>query len=193
MASLSKYQPSGALIVNRTVATFDSSSGLASFKNLSISVVGTYILRVSIKSSDNSFTMSCRSNPIRVVATQPVSKYVSSSDEPNFKFVFDADFDALDANDELTHYKAMFMNYLEGVMGTKIIGDVYMYKGSLAFSFNVDPTSTAIKSLSSAGVGTDSVLPGMTLQKVQIYDASFSSSSSSGSSGSSIFGVSIKF
>lgn len=185
MMSLSKYQPSGVLIVNTTVATLDTSTGLASFLNMSIGVAGTYVLRASIRSSDNSFSMACRSNPIRVLNKPAVSSTISSTDEPNFKFVFNADYDALETNDELSYYKAMFMNYLESVMGTTIIGNVYMYKGSLAFSFNVDPTSSAIQTLSSAAVGTDSILPGMVLQKVQIYDATYTSSSGS-SSGSSV-------
>lgn len=185
MMSLSKYQPNGVLVTNVTVATLDTNTGLASFKNMSIAVAGTYVLRVNIRSSDNSFTMACRSNPVRVLNKPAVSSTIGSSDEPNFKFVFNADYDALETNDELSYYKAMFMNYLESALGATIIGDVYMYKGSLAFSFNVDPTSSAIQSLSSASVGTDSVIPGMTLQKVQVYDKTFASSASSSSSSSS--------
>jgi len=169
--NLSKWQPPGDLTIATPTVNFDKTTGLAQFKNITLSSAGMYRLLVNIKSSDDSFNMTCLSNPIQIG-----TKVITDSDptgQRNILIRFKGDYDSLSSSGEIENHKAMFYNYLASNLSIDVVGEITAYKGSVVFAFNINPTSDSLKSLTAMATSSYEILPDMTLSEVQVYDNSY--------------------
>jgi hypothetical protein len=169
--SLSKWQPAGDLTASTPTVTFNKKTGVAHFTNIKLSSAGMYRLAVNIKSSEDSFNMTCLSNLIQVTA-----KVLTDSDptgQRNILIRFNGDYDSLISSGEIENYKAMFYNYLANNLSIDVIGEITAYKGSVVFAFNVNPTSDSLRSLTTMATSSYEILPNITLSAIQVYDNSY--------------------
>lgn len=153
MYILGYYPAKGALVTTSSQVTFDTSTGLALFKDLQITKSGMYLLSVSVSTTNNEFSSQCFSKPIQIKAATAVIPSFDSGTQPEYIIKFNGSYSSINP----AEIKANVYNYISN-HGVNI-GGMSCYAGSVYVTFySSDSSSTLVSSLISAGLNISSSL-----------------------------------
>jgi len=190
MYGLSKCNSNGTLSTNTSQVSFDTSSGIATFSNLTINLKGMYTIMVSVQTvGSNDYNFMCLSQPVLVKSTSD-SILTATSQQPDFYLTFSGNFTA-QSSDNLKKFQAMLYNCMLSSYGILIQRQISLYAGSVKAAIGTSGQATAYSSLiSSLNSSNFSLADDIVLQSAIVngntYNFTVLSASSSSSDGSSI-------
>jgi len=191
MYSMSKCNSNGTLSTSLSSVSFNTTTGIATFSNLSISLKGMYTIMINVQTvNSNDYSFSCISQPVLVKASTD-SILTATSQEPDIYLTFSGNFSA-QSSDSLKAYQAMLYNCMLGSYGILIQRQITLYAGSVKAAIGTSGGASAYSSMvSDLNSSNFSLADGVVLQSAiingQTYNfTSLVSSPSSSSSDSSI-------
>lgn len=133
LLSLDKCGSSGTLNSLYSTVTFSTSTGLASFNDLSITSRGMYLLLVNVKTvGTNDYNFNCVSTPIQTKESNEVVGLDESLD-PNVILTFTGNFS--EQKSKLNHFQSMIFNCLLVKYNLKMTRFISLYEGSIKINF----------------------------------------------------------
>jgi len=88
LEQLKNHQPDGHLATTAFNRTFNPATGLATFAALSLGLQGMYLLRVTAKSSDSFYNVSCLTRTVEVRRSTDVFASLATPFPPNYLVYF---------------------------------------------------------------------------------------------------------
>jgi len=146
MYSLSKCNSNGTLSTTLTSVSFNTTTGIATFSNLTINLKGMYTIMINVKTlNSNDYSFSCISQPVLVKASKD-SILTATTDEPDIYLTFTGNFTA-QSTDSLKEYQAMLYNCMLGSYGILIQRQITLYAGSVKAAIGTSGSASAYASL----------------------------------------------
>jgi hypothetical protein len=190
MYSMSKCNSNGTLSTTLSSVSFNTTTGIATFSNLTINLKGMYTIMMNVKTlNSNDYSFSCISQPVLVKASKD-SILTATSDEPDIYLTFTGNFTA-QSTDSLKAYQAMLYNCMLSSYGILIQRQISLYAGSVKAAIGTSGDASAYTSLANdLNSSNFSLADGVVLQLAiingQTYNFTSLVSSPSSSSDSSI-------
>ena len=191
MLSLSRCNSNGTLSTTSSTVSFNTTTGIATFSNLTINLKGMYNLLINVQTvNSNDYNFLCISKPVLVKGTLD-SILTATTSEPDIYLKFSGNYN-IQSLDMLKQFQAMIYNCFLSKYGILIQRSISLYQGSVIAAIGTSGNSNSYSSLvstlnnSNFSLADDVVLQSAIINGQNFTFNSYASSDSSPSSGSSI-------
>jgi len=190
MLSLSRCNSNGTLSTSSSTVSFNTTTGIATFANLTIDFKGMYNILINVQTvNSNDYNFLCISKPVLVIGPSE-SVLTASSSEPDLYLTFSGNFTSL-TSDAVKKFETMIYNCMLSSYGILIQRSISLYQGSVKAAIGTSGTSNSYSNLlSTLNSSNFSLADDVVLQSATINGQSYtftnlaSTDSSSGSSSS---------
>ena len=190
MLSLSKCNSNGTLSTTSSTVSFNTTTGIATFSNLTINLKGMYNILINVQTvNSNDYNFLCISRPVLVKGSSDLI-LTSSSIEPDLYLTFSGNYTSL-SSDAVKKFETMIYNCMLSSYGILIQRSISLYQGSVKAAIGTSGNSNSYSSListlnnSNFSLADDVVLQSATINGQSYTFTNLASTDSSSSSGSS--------
>ena len=190
MLSLSRCNSNGTLSTTSSTVSFNTTTGIATFSNLTINLKGMYNILINVQTvNSNDYNFLCISKPVLVKGTSD-SILTASTSEPDIYLKFSGNYNS-QSLDMLKQFQAMIYNCFISKYGILIQRSISLYQGSVKAAIGTSGNSNSYSSListlnsSNFSLADDVVLQSATINGQSYTFTNLASTDSSSSSGSS--------
>ena len=190
MLSLSRCNSNGTLSTTSSTVSFNTTTGIATFSNLTINLKGMYNILINVQTvNSNDYNFLCISRPVLVKGSSELI-LTSSSTEPDLYLTFSGNYTSL-SSDAVKKFEAMIYNCMLSSYGILIQRSISLYQGSVKAAIGTSGNSNSYSSListlnsSNFSLADDVVLQSATINGQSYTFTNLASTDSSSSSGSS--------
>ena len=149
--------------------SFDSTTGLASFSNLSLTAQGVYLLQFTVTTTNNDFKLTCLSQQITIKNPTAVFPSYREGTRPGYSLKFKGEYSSIRPQEVLANMYNFMNLYNINVAGA------HCYSGSVYVSFySVDTSILLINSLVASGVTID---PNLQFMYANVFNTLFNCTS----------------
>jgi len=188
--SLSKCNSNGSLSTSSLSVSFNATTGIAAFSNLTISQKGMYTLLVDVRTvNSNDYNFLCMSTPVLVKGSSETILTGTSSTEPDIYLTFTGNYSS-QSTDNIRKFQTMIYNCMLIKYGILLQRSISLYQGSVKAAIGTSGGVSSYSSLSADlnssnfSLASDIVLVSAIINgQNYTYSNLAASDSSSGSSG----------
>jgi hypothetical protein len=148
MMSLSKCNSNGSLSTSSLLVSFNATTGIATFSNLTISQKGMYTLLIDVKTvNSNDYNFLCMSTPVLVKGSSETILTGTSSTEPDIYLTFTGNYSS-QSTDNIRKFQTMIYNCMLIKYGILLQRSISMYQGSVKAAIGTSGGVSSYSSLS---------------------------------------------
>jgi hypothetical protein len=143
---MSKCNSNGTLSTSSSSVSFNTTTGIATFLNLTINQNGMYTIMISVQTlNSNDYNFVCISHPVLVKGPSD-SILTATSDEPDLLLTFSGNYLA-QSSESLKKFKAMLYNCILSRYGILIQRSISLYAGSVKAAIGTSGQASAYSNL----------------------------------------------